>query len=824
MSVPELKNQKIKIQHDGVFTIATGRSRKETAWKNREMLWSELLEKLSRTTRTRESYEEYRKMTKAQKDEIKDVGGFVGGTLKGGRRKAAAVVWRQVLTLDADHVKGDLWASVEVLCDFACCIYSTHSHNPENPRLRLVIPLSRPVTPEEYVAVGRRVAADIGIDFFDGTTYEPHRLMYWPSTAADGEYVFQYQDSQWLDPDVVLARYQDWRDPSQWPESSRVQQQRKKLADKQGDPLAKPGVVGAFCRTYSVEEAIETFLSGVYEPCGESRYTYIPGSTAGGLVVYDEGKFVYSHHGTDPVSGLLVNSFDLVRLHRYGELDEEAKEGTPTVRLPSYLAMQDFCLADEQVRITLGEEKLATAQGDFTEIKEPEDWLKQLEYNKKGELVASLANLVLILRNDPSLQGIAYNDHKGSVALLEPVPWRKPDDWMGPGWMDADDANLRVYLEKVYNIWSPAKLDDALAAVSRERAFHPVRDYLTDLPEWDGAPRIETLLIDYLGAEDTPYVRAVTRKTLVAAVARVMRPGVKFDYMLVLVGPQGIGKSTLFAKLGGPWFNDSMSMGDMRDKAAAEKLQGYWILEISELAGMKKIEVEAVKSFLSRQKDIYRPAYGRRTVEHPRQCIIVGSTNSEMGFLRDSTGNRRFWPVQVQGGKPGRDPWAINGYVVEQLWAEALHLWKAGEELYLTGDVAKEAVEQQKLAMETDERLGLIREFLDLPLPEDWDERSLGDRRAYIHGTDFGREVEGTVQRDRVCVAEIWSELFEKDLASAQRYQIDELHGLMRQIEGWEKYSGNKAGKLRFPLYGMQRAYVKMDNFSDADVDADMPK
>ena len=339
-------------------------------------------------------------MTRPQQDNIKDVGGFVGGTLKGGRRKADAVVWRQVLTLDADFVQGDLWASIEILCNYGCAIYSTHKHSPENPRLRLVVPLARPVTPDEYPAIGRRVAADLGIDQFDDTTYEPHRLMYWASTAADGEFIFRYQDEPWLDPDEILTRYPDWRDPSFWPESSRVQQKRRKLADKQGDPLEKPGVIGAFCRTYAIEESIDTFLSDVYEECGEGRYTYIPGSTAGGLVVYDNGKFVYSHHGTDPIGGKLVNSFDLVRIHKYGELDEDAEPGTPTVKLPSYLARQEFCLADEQVRVTMGTEKLASAQDDFEVVEDTEAWLKQLEYSKKGELIASLANLVLILRND----------------------------------------------------------------------------------------------------------------------------------------------------------------------------------------------------------------------------------------------------------------------------------------------------------------------------------------------------------------------------------------------------------------------------------------
>lgn len=328
--IQNVPNKTPKIKHDGSITIAEGQSRHETTWKNKELLWSGLIEKLAQTTRTREAHETYKKMTKAQRDQIKDVGGFVGGALKSGRRKTESVSWRSLLTLDADFIKGDLWAAVEVMLGCACVAYSTHSHSPSSPRLRLVIPLARPITPDEYPAVSRRVAADLGIDFFDDTTYQPHRLMYWPSTSADGEYVFKVLDAPWLDPDEALARYPDWRDPSYWPESSRTQNARRKLADKQGDPNEKSGLVGAFCRTYSVPEAIEAFLDNTYKPAGDDRYTYIPGTSTGGLIIYDDGKFAYSHHGTDPISGLLVNSFDLVRIHKFSELDEKADPDTPT--------------------------------------------------------------------------------------------------------------------------------------------------------------------------------------------------------------------------------------------------------------------------------------------------------------------------------------------------------------------------------------------------------------------------------------------------------------------------------------------------------------
>lgn len=797
------------LKHDGLLTIAIGRSRHDTAWKNKEMLWSDILKRLADPKVTDETFSEYKKMSKKDQDSRKDVGGFVGGALHGGRRKTEAVKWRQLLTLDADHVSGDLWASVEMFFDFNCAMYSTHSHSPERPRLRLVIPLSRPVTPDEYAAISRRITADLGIDQFDDTTYEPQRLMYWPSRAKDGEFIFNYQDERWLNPDQVLSRYEDWRDPSFWPESSRAQQRRQKLADKQGDPLEKPGLVGAFCRTYTITAVIDTFLQEAYEPMGEKRYTYTPGSTAGGLVVYDDDTFAYSHHGTDPISGQLVNAFDLVRLHKFKALDDEAEPGTPVVKLPSYKAMLELAQNDYGVKKVLGEETLARAKEEF---EMPEDWVTLLKRNTKGEIESSLSNLVLILRNDPNLQGIAYNAHQGAIVLLDKMPWRKPEEWKGPTWCDDDDSALRVYLEKVYLIYTPTKLHDALTAVSHERSFHPIRDFLNGLPEWDRVPRVNMLLVDYLGADNSAYVRAATRKTFVAAVARVMQPGCKFDYMLVLNGPQGIGKSTLFAKLGGEWFNDSLSLNDTKDKTAAEKLQGYWIMEIGELAGIKKAEVEAVKSFLSRQKDIYRPSYGRRTIEHPRQCIIVGSTNADTGFLRDSTGNRRFWPVVVNGSVT-KTPWGLDSDTVNQIWAEALQLWKDGEALYLDDqDAAIEAIEQQKLAMEADERLGMIKDYLDRLLPLNWDERTLNERILYIHGGDFGQEEEGTVQRDKVCISEIWCELFRRDLATIKRHEVDEMHGLIRQIEGWGKYTGNKNGKLKFSIYGSQRAYVRSNS------------
>ena len=782
--------------------VSTGNSRMEKRWNGGEMELEDFARRISRTIRTAETVEQYRKLSKARQDSIKDVGGFVMGKLKGGRRKKDCVVFRSALTLDMDHAVGDVPEQMEMFFDFRCLIYSTHKHTPEAPRFRLVIPLVRNVSPDEYAAVARKVAEDIGMELFDDTTYEPSRLMYWPSTSADGEFVFRDVAGEILDPDVVLARYRDWRDSSEWPVSGRQQAVVLREMKRQADPLGKEGVVGAFCRTYSIEEAVEVFLADVYRPSVmQGRYDYVPADSQAGVVVY-EGRFAYSHHATDPACGKLMNAFDMVRIHRFGELDVRASEDTEACKLPSFRAMSEFAVSDERVKLTLAEERAESAKREFSG---EDDWRKGLELDRQGKVKDTLDNLVLAIRHDEGLQSIAFNLHRDGIDAGEGLPWKQ----IKPGWNDSDFASLKVYLNKGYGVYAPTKTKDALLAVASERAYHPVKEYLDALPEWDGVKRVDTLLADYLGAEDSAYTRAVIRKTLAAAVARIYQPGTKFDSVLILNGPQGIGKSTLFARLAGAWFSDSLTLTDMRDKSGPEKLQGYWILELGELAGMKKTDVETVKSFLSRVDDKYRASYGLNVESHPRQCVIVGSTNTESGFLRDITGNRRFWPVRVNG-ESVKKPWQISGEDVLQVWAEAKAVYEGGERLYLEGEVAAMAVSQQAEAMETDDREGLVRTYLDTLLPENWDSMSLYDRRNFLNGSEFGEERQtGTVRRMMVCNMEIWCECFGRESSALKKIDSYEISGIMRKIEGWGKYAETKNGMSGFPIYGKQRAYVR---------------
>ncbi len=808
------------LKYEGSLALSVGKSRRDKQWDNVNVTWGQLIEKLSSTVYTSETLEEYKNSPKDLQDNIKDVGGFVGGTLKEGRRTKASVMDRQLLTLDCDYATSYLWDTLDMLFDFAAVIYSTHKHCKERPRFRLVIPLNRRVTPEEYEAIGRMVAKDIGMDYFDDSTYEPSRLMYWPSTSSDGEFVFHYKDAPWLNADQVLNSYENWKDRSTWPESSRVNKHRRALANRQGSPREKAGIIGAFCRSYSTPQVIDKFLNHIYIPTmDKDRYTYVKGSTSGGLVIYQEGDFAYSYHSTDPISGLLCNAFDLMRLHSFGHLDEGVPEDTPSIKLPSYKAMIDFARNDNQVKLTLGKERFLQAKVDFKieeELNgdEANQWMQHLEVDKLGQYKSTIENISLILENDENLKGkIALNEFSHRTMIKGNLPWhRLLNKKEGDQWKDSDDSSLRHYIEKVYRITSPMKINDGLLIVEEKNKFHPIRDYFNSLV-WDGVKRVDNLFIDYLGASDTKYNRMVTRKALVAGVARIFNPGVKFDYMLVLVGKQGVGKSHILSLLGQNWYSDSFNT--VQGKEAYEQLQDAWIIEMAELTAAKKAETEAVKHFISKREDIYRVAYGKRVTKFPRQCVFFGTTN-EMDFLKDKTGNRRFWPVMVEKHRIKKNLWREDIKAeIHQIWAEAVELWKMGEELFLELELEEQAVKIQEKHTERSSMEGLIHEYLEMSLPENWEDLDVAARRSYIHGTNFKEETIPTKKRDKICAMEIWVELLQGDPKYMKPMNSREINDVLRVLEDWEPYNMG-TGKLRFGKnYGCQRAFIRKNNYEN---------
>lgn len=567
------------------------------------------------------------------------------------------------------------------------------------------------------------------------------------------------------------------------------------MAAKQAEPLEKGGWVGAFCRAYTIPEAIETFLNGVYTPAGEGRYTYAAGSTVGGLVLYDGDTFAYSHHGTDPAGGQLLNAFDLVRVHKFGHLDEDGEDCGP-----SFKAMQELARSDEKARLESARRAFGRHEEGSDNIQD-DAWLAELDQDKRGNILSTAPNVEIILEHDPGLVGgLIYDDFRERPTGVETLPWRTETS----DWTDADDAALRSYLEKGYGISSVGKVLDAVSNVMMRHRWHPVRAYLESL-SWDGEPRMDTLLIDWLGAQDTSYTRAVTRKALVGAVKRVFEPGCKHDHMLVLLGAQGTGKSTLLHRLGGKWFSDSLV--SVTGKDAYEQLQGVWIMEMAELAATRKADVENVKQFVSKQVDNYRAAYGRRTQEHPRQCAFFGTTN-EQEFIRDTTGGRRYWVVEIDAvpRKYSRIWEDLTEEIRGQIWAEAVCLYRAGEPVFLSPGQEAEAREVQEAHTEGSVKQGLIEIYLDTLLPETWNAMDPYQRRSYLQGDGLEIKPDGIVRRDKVCLAEILVECLGLDLKHVEPRERREVAEVMRRIKGWKPLSSTG----RFGPYGIQKGYVRV--------------
>lgn len=795
----------MELKNNVSFDIATAYSGNSKTWKNQRWPWSRFLDRISEPTVTKEKYSEFIKATKQDQGKIKDVGGYIGAKLINGSRKKTAIAHKQLVTLDIDFSYSDFWYDFMLQYDCAACIHSTHKSSPTKPRHRLIIPLDRKVSSEEYEPIARKIAGNLNIDLFDQSTFQPNRLMYWPSVSCDVEYYFEYQDGPILSADSILESYNDWHNIEEWPVASIMDKTILSNVAKQEDPCEKKGIIGVFCRTYTIQEAIDTFLPDVYEKAGEDRYTYINGTTAGGLILYDD-KFAYSHHGTDPAHDRLCNAFDLVRIHKFGDKDTGNEKDEKQKK--SFKLMESFIANDKRTKKELADEKFAQAKLDFEtpiELDENQDtsWTEELEVTAKGEYENSSQNINLILKNDQILKGaFSLNLFDNRRYILKDMPWRKLE--VKPDYMkDVDYSGIRNYIECVYGISSSLKVDDSLAIEVQKTSFHPIREYIKSIT-WDNVKRIDTLLIDYFGAEDNLYTRASIRKALCAAVTRVFEPGIKYDMVLILVGPQGTYKSTFIRKLGQDWFSDTFTT--MQGKEAYEQLQGAWIIEMAELSAFKKSEAESVKQFISKCDDAFRPAYGRTVEIYKRQCIFFGTTN-DTDFLKDPTGNRRFNPIDIHPENAKKS--VVNDltqYEIDQIWAEAYQLYLNGEPLYFESNkVSSLAKAEQAKHSSTDERLGVVLEYINKLLPDDWDKKDLYDRRTWL---DDPLAKNGTVERETVCIAEIWCECLNKDKKDMTRYNTREVNDLMKSLPDWEFVTSTK----HFSIYGKQKYFRRKES------------
>lgn len=668
---------------DRELHISVGDSRKSTVWKPLKLTVSELYTRLETPVRGEETQTEYFALPKAEQDSKKDVGGFVGGRLSGSRRKADNVLDRCIVTLDFDHVPAHgveaIFDKLEALnCGY--CVYSTRKHRPEAPRLRVLIVLDSEISAEEYTVLSRILAQKIGMEWADPTTFEAHRLMYWPSRCADGDHVFQYKDAAMLNASKTLQEYSllygDWRTISNWPrhpEEERIVKRGK----QQADPTGKSGAVGAFCRLYTIERVMSELLPGVYEPVENdpNRFTYLNGSTTGGAVIYDNGKFLYSHHATDPCGEQLVNAFDLVRLHKFGALDAEAQEGTPGGRLPSYTAALRFIKELPDVNGALTEELAADGRAAFAPFVadgEPDanGMTELMNYAEKSLCAGAVRAMLKVLKYD-----IRTNLSTGRAEVEGlPVKYSRAES------LNTLPVILRDVLKqtKIIGVTDTA-ISGYLSLISDENRYQPVCDMMKN-ECWDGADRLSEVY-SVLNVTDSFY-KLLIKKWLIQCVAMANNSESDpygADGALVLQGPQGCGKTEFFRRLAvePDWFVEGLSL-DMNQKDSVMKSVGCWICELGELDSTTHREQSSIKGHITAATDAIRAPYARAVTRSPRRTSFCATVNPNQ-FLTDNTGNRRFWVVPVQRIEL-QTLLNLPKNWFRQLWAQVYEIWAAEPE------------------------------------------------------------------------------------------------------------------------------------------------
>ena len=866
--------------------------------KNRVVAWSEFVTMLSSPTKTAEKRRVFDKMTKEQQDELKSIDGWImAAQVSDGRRNRNNIKPRDLLSLDYDYATpaflDQISTGVTPLSDYEFFVHSSRRHTEEKPRIRLFAPFTRPVSSDEYVAISRIIAAHMEpapMKMVDKVSFRPAQMMFKPTISADGDWFCYRNEGALIDPDEFLDRFKDekgdWSDYSLLPLCADEEDLRKH-ADKAEDPTAKKGPVGDFCRAYDVPTAIEKFLPDCYAPVDDysskPRYTYLKGTSTSGAVVEDGGLFLYSHHGSDPCADMLVNAFDLVRIHLFGELDEGTEKDTGPTKWPSYKRMVEFISDDPEYRRSQAESRYDISAmfedvadeddeddeddeaGDEPDLSgfddddddvaallgfdEPEDrpapkpkkkgkarppegWFPdQLTLDQNGRIESTAPNAAVIVHNDARLWGaICFNDFSKQIVSRRSIKSRLDicpsficrDKINGDRWQDVNDITIRLVLESPNGegkVGYGMKITDrdlnaAVVSAAHRNKFHPVLDYLTACREaWDGSERVETLLIRYLGVEDTAYHREVIKWKMVASVARIFEPGHKFDYAIILQGATGIRKSSFIRSLyGGEWFGEIDCNLDNKQEVA-ETVAGKWVLELPELSGLHKSDHNAAKAFMRRRTDDVRMAYDRRVSEFPRQCVFWGSTNDKK-YLRDPTGNRSYWPVLVETTSIDTD--AVEAER-DQLWGEAVALYQQMRERQPRGDLPltlhsnearAEAQALQEAARSTElhemwaEKIDdwlntpvTLREFLTeigAKIEDKFDEDESNDVLVLRCATTREVVVEGALKKDRGIM----------DYQTAQN-----IERAMPMLDDWSQPKDDVKGGTRIRVQGLRRRW-----------------
>ena len=711
----------------------------------------------------------------------KECGNYVLGTLRGTVRSKTTIVSRSALTLDSDSANADLVLEVGLL-GHAALAHSTFQSTPSAPRLRIVLPLLRDVLPDEYVVLAREMMERLGEESFDPGSSQPERYMFRPSAKKPEWFQSWVMDGPLLDPDEILEDADFDLSNAQVPRRSRKR-----------DPFAIDGVVGAFNRAYTIGEAIEQFELP-YTAVDAHRWTLVGARSVAGLNQIAEG-LVFSHHVTDPAWGMTCSAFDLVRVHLFGELDEKAPENTPVNRMPSHTAMAELATKDKRVTRELVGVDFANEMDELADELEETNWRDRLRWAKNGKIEDVIGNWDLIVAHDPLFTGLAYNELTGVVEYDGVLPWRTEEQG-GKTFNRTDRAALNHHLERVYRLRpSRALVDELIDTAAQKRFNNPLKDYLRGL-KWDGTPRVETCLP---GVRPTKYTRMVARKALAAAAARVLEPGCKWDHTLVLFGAEGLGKSWWIEKLARGY---TANLGRINDKDTLITMQRSWIMVADEGFSLRKADADATKEFLTKTEDIYRMPYDRESVAHKRHCVIWSTTNDDV-FLRRQEGNRRFLIVKCE---EAFDFDIMTQEYVDQLWAEAVELYRGGEELFLKDPEQQLARREREFFTEEDSLAGALQQWLDTLVPATWAKMSIDARKTWMANQAEGL-VEGEHPITRTCTRQLWFEALGQTI-EPKPIDLLAIGRSLKTLPGWEPVEG----RHRVPGYGAQTVYARTES------------
>lgn len=758
------------------YSVGTGNNLGKATAK--QTSWLKFTRMFETPVRTRERLKAYLAMPNEEQQRLKGAAGWVHRTaFEGKSRNAADGKPSYIFSLDFDYALPEWVENLlagNICPGFEYIIHTSRRHTEEKPRIRIWGLFDRPVTREEYGPITRIIAQrffDEDMAMVDKVSFRKAQMMFLPTCSADSQFIYERNRGVPFPVDDIFDHFTetvgDWRDMTLLPKVDG--EELREHAEKAEVPTEKVGPVGDFCRAYSITEAMDKWIPGTYEESDHDsekpRYSYLGGTTANGAVLEDDDTFLYSHHGSDPCADMLVNAFDMVRIHKFGDLDANVEKDTPMGKRPSYeamielikddplykrqqveskydmLAMMDDVMGDDYIQdddYEAPEQEEIDAdiadlvggtpsnESDFDDdIAElvgkpkkakpapsrplaadapspnrnkkrqpPRDWFPdELEIDKQGNIIQNLPNAQTIIHNDVRLfDAIAYDDFMCRIVLLRDIQSKMPtvpplvchDKVRGDIWQDSMDMTIRAILagpngagKRGYGMDKMAERDLATAIhlTALRNRFHPIKELLTHAADevgWDGVSRVDTLFVDHLGVENTIYHRQAARMVMVASVARIFEPGCKFDYAPVLQGEQGIRKSSFIETLYGSEFFGELTCNLRNTQQIAETIGGVWGMELPELSAMYKSDHNDAKQFLSAKVDKVRMAYDRRVSVFQRQAVFWGTTNDKK-YLKDPTGNRRWWPIII--GLSQIDTDALREVRI-QLWAEAVTIYR----------------------------------------------------------------------------------------------------------------------------------------------------